>query len=209
MLPRRSERLQWARPWREEKKKDDVVYCYGCCTGQFPEAFPGIACSSGQNMALVLGSPSWPQTSSVHWHPVEVCVVTPLKAPVLKQIGWAAPWWGCCVENFSEEFIRSVERKLVDTMSRIYVIFSTLWNFSQYSSLWSHVHLSSVLTEYISRYFCHQILVYGEWHGIWCLVYLLYLPAWQRQTCLTLAQNLANRNLLFRVEQAEMMWRLK
>lgn len=97
--PRRGERLQWAGTWREEKKKDDVVHCYGCCTGQFTKALPEIACSSGQNTALILGSPSWPQTSDVHWHPVEVCILTPLKAPVLEQTSRAAPRWGFCVRG--------------------------------------------------------------------------------------------------------------
>ena len=171
MLPRRGERLQWTRACEEEKKKDNLVYCYGRCTGQFTEAVPGIACSSGQNMVLVLGSPSWPQTSGVHWHPLEVCIVTSLKAPVLEQIGWAAPRWGVLHGKcFWGIHLQHWEKTCGHNVTHI----CHLFHFVEISVNAAHSDHMYIFVQSLQS--TYQILVYGKWHGIRCLVNLLCNP---------------------------------
>jgi len=128
-LPRRGASQQWAGAWAQEK--DDMMYFYGCCTRQFTEAFPVIACSSGQNMALVLGSPSCPRRLAcagtlwkfAPWLPWKPLCSNRLAEQLLAQ-GFAY------AENLSEEFICSVQRKFVAAM----LSFPLCGNFSQYSS---------------------------------------------------------------------------
>lgn len=133
--PRRGERLQWARTWRVEKKKDDVVHCYGCFTGQFTETLPEIACSSEQHMAVILWSPSCPRHlvcigtlwKFASWLPLKPLCLNRLAEQLLSE-GFVY------VESLCEELIPSVERKLVEATSHIYVIFPVSGNFSQHSS---------------------------------------------------------------------------
>lgn len=107
------------------KRNSKMLYCYGCCTRQFTEAFPGTASSLGQNTALTLESPSWSQISSVHWHHIEVCTDSP-KGPVFRLAEKIPSESFAYMENLFEEFIHSVKRKLVGAM--LYIV-STLWKF--------------------------------------------------------------------------------
>lgn len=107
------------------RRNRKMLYCYGCCTRQFTEAFPGTASSLGQNTALTLEGPSWSQTSDVHWHYMEVHTDS-LKGPALRLAEQFPSESFAYMENLFEEFIHSVKRKLVGAMLHIV---STLWKF--------------------------------------------------------------------------------
>lgn len=60
---------------RKRNRKMMCCIAMGAASGSSHRELPGTASSSGQNTALTLESPSWPQTPS--WHPVEVCTDSP------------------------------------------------------------------------------------------------------------------------------------